>query len=133
MNPYDEAHLFVATIRILQFQLRCAPAIEDICAMMQISTEAGHTLCRKLEQRGIVITYSDPFTLKLGVGNHLEIENLPRQEQNDNTMAKELEKFKAKKKNMDKKVESIQAELEARKKNMFKDLEEQFKKKLREE
>ncbi len=101
--------------------------------MLGISVEAGHTLCRNLEKRDIVEIYQDPFGIKLAVANHLEIEKLPREAQSENTLAKELEKFKAKKVDMEKKAESIQAELEAKKKNMFKNLEEQFKKKLRED
>lgn len=132
MNPYDEAHLFVAAIRILQHQKSCSPAIEEVCSLLDISVEAGHAICRKLQQLNIVEIFEDPFTLKLAVANHLEIEKLPREAQSENTLAKELEQFLSKKKDLDKKVESIQAELEAKKKNMFKNIEDQFKKKMRE-
>lgn len=132
MNPYDEAHLFIAAIRILQHKKSCAPAMEDICSLLDISVEAGLALCRKLEQAGIVDTYEDPFSLKASVANHLEIEKLPRVAPTENALARELEQFMSKKKDLDKKVESIQAEIEAKKKNMFKNIEEQFKKKIRE-
>lgn len=132
MNPYDEAHLFVAAIRILQHQKNCSPSIEEVCSLLDISVESGHAICRKLHQLNIVEIFEDPFTLKLAVANHLEIEKLPREAQSENTLAKELEQFLSKKKDLDKKVESIQAELEAKKKNMFKNIEDQFKKKMRE-
>jgi len=132
MNPYDEAHLFVAAIRILQHKKQCAPPIEEVCSLLDISVESGLSQCRKLEQAGIVEIYEDPFSLKATVANHLEIEKLPREAQAENTLARELEQFMSKKKNLDKKVETIQAELEAKKKNMFKNIEEQFKKKMRE-
>lgn len=132
MNPYDEAHLFVAAIRILQHQKHCSPQIEDVCQILNISVESGLSQCRKLEKSGIVDIYEDPFSLKVSVANHLEIEKLPRQAASENGLAKELEQFLSKKKDLDKKVESIQAELEAKKKNMFKNIEEQFKKKMRE-
>ncbi|WP_136797245.1 hypothetical protein [Desulfosediminicola ganghwensis] len=127
MTPYDEAHLFIAATRILAHQKRCAPAIEDICELIGISVEAGHSLCRKLEQKGIVELFEDPFTVKVSVANHLEIENLPKKEAG-NTLAAELDQFMSKKKDMDKKVETIQAELDAKKKKMFSELEKQFKK-----
>ena len=132
MNPYDEAHLFVAAIRILQHKKLCAPSIEDICSLLNISVESGHSLCRKYEKLGIVELFKDPFSLKLTVAKHLEIEKLPKEAQSENSLARELEQFMAKKTDLDKKVESIQAELEAKKKNMFKDIEEQFKKKMQE-
>lgn len=132
MNPYDEAHLFVAAIRILQHKKLCSPPIEDVCAMLDISVESGHALCRKYEQLGIVEVLKDPFSLKMSVANHLEIEKLPKEAPSENSLARELEQFMAKKKNLDKKVESLQAELEAKKKNMFKDIEKKFKKKIRE-
>lgn len=130
MNPYDEAHLFVAATRILAHQKRSAPAIEDICELIDISAEAGHSLCRKLEAKGIVELYKDPFAVKVAVANHLEIESLPKEEVKNN-LAAELEQFMTKKKDMDKKVESIQAELDAKKKNMFGELEKQLKKSMR--
>lgn len=129
MTLYDEAHLFIAATRILAHQKRCAPAIEDICELIGISVEAGHSLCRKLEQKGIVELFEDPFTVKVSVANHLEIENLPKKEAG-NTLAAELDQFMSKKKDMDKKVETIQAELDAKKKKMFSELEKQFKKNM---
>jgi hypothetical protein len=130
MTPYDEAHLFVAAARVLFHQKQSSPPIEDICNLIDISTESGHALCRKLEKLGIVELFEDPFSLKVAVANHLEIEKLPRKEESGN-LAKELEQFMAKKKNMDKKVESIQAELETKKKSMFSDIEQKLKKNMR--
>lgn len=132
MNPYEEAHLFISTIRVLQHQMQCAPPIEEVCSMLSISVESGHSLSRQYEELGIVEIYQDPFTVKLAVANHLEIEKLSKELPDDNSLAKELEQFMSKKKDMDKKVETIQAELEAKKKNMFKDIEAQFKKKMQE-
>lgn len=132
MTPYDEAHLFVAAVRILQHQKNCAPAIDDISELLGISVESALSQCRKLQQAAIVDIYEDPFSLKVSVANHLEIEKLPREAVAENSLARELEQFMSKKKDLDKKVESIQAELEAKKKNMFKNIEEQFKKKIRE-
>lgn len=129
MTPYDEAHLFVAATRILAHQKQSAPPIGDICALINISDEAGHALCRKLEQQGIVELFKDPFSVKVAVANHLAIEELPKEEVG-NSLAAELEQFMSKKKDMDKKVQSIQAELEAKKKNMFSELEKQLKKSM---
>jgi len=132
MSPYDEAHLFVAAIRVRQHQKQSAPPIEDVCSLLNISEESGHAICRKLEKLGIIEIFEDPFGIKLSVTNHLELEKLPKKDKAENSLAKELEQFMAKKKDMDKKVESIQAKLEAKKKSMFSDIEAQLKKKMRE-
>lgn len=128
MDTYTEAHLFVAAIRILHHLKNCPPNLEDVCTMLQISIESGHTICRNLKKIGIIETFEDPFTIKLSVANHLELEKIPRQTVQENTLAKELEKFHAGKKNMDQKIADIQAELAKKKKEMFAGLEAAFKK-----
>ena len=128
MDTYTEAHLFVAAIRLLQHLNGSPPKVEDVSAMLHISVESGHTLCRNLQKFGIIETYEDPFAVKVSVANHLEIEKIPRQAAQENTLAKELEKFQAGKKNMDQKVADLQAELARKKKEMFADLEARLKK-----
>ena len=128
MDTYTEAHLFVAAIRILQHQKASPPNLEDVCKMLNISVELGHTVCRNLKKTGIIETFEDPFSIKLTVANHLGIENLPRQAAPENSLAKELEKFQAGKKNMEQKVADIQAEIARKKKEMFAGVEAMFKK-----
>jgi len=128
MDAYTEAHLFVAAIRILQHLNGSPPRIEDISALLHISVESGHTVCRNLKKLGIIETFEDPFAVKLAVADHLEIEKLPRQAAQENILAKELEKFQAGKKNMDEEIADIQAEMAKKKKEMFADLESMFKK-----
>lgn len=130
MDTYTEAHLFVAAIRILQHLNGSPPKVEDVSAMLRISVESGHTICRNLKKLGIIETYEDPFAVKLSVASHLEIEKLPRQAAQENILAKELEKFQAGKKNLDQKVADLQAEMARKKKEMFADLEAKFKKEM---
>ncbi len=128
MDAYTEAHLFVAAIRVLQYQNGSPPRIEDISDLLHISLESGHTVCRNLKKLGIIDTFEDPFAVKLAVADHLAIEKLPREEVQENTLARELEKFQAGKKNMDEKIADIQAEMAKKKKEMFAGLEAMFKK-----
>lgn len=128
MDTYTEAHLFVAAIKVLQHQGGSPPKVEDVSAMLRISVESGYTICRNLKKLGIIETFEDPFVVKLAVANHLEIEKLPRQTAKENSLAKELEKFQAGKKNMDQKVADIQAEMAKKQKEMFADLEARLKK-----
>ena len=129
MDPYSEAHLFVAAIRVLQFRNQSPPAVEELCGELGISLEAGLAIGRKLEKLSIVTISEDPFTIKFGIANHLEIEKLPRQKKAEDGLSRDLEKFLAKKKDMDKKVEAMQADLKKKKQ----DLQSDFEARLRQE
>ncbi len=130
MDAYTEAHVFVAAIRVLQHQQGLPPKIEDVCLILQLSVELGHTLCRKLARRGIIEVFEDPFSIKLAVANHLEIENLPKKATEENSLALELEKFQSEKKNVDQKVAAIQAEMAKKRQDLFADIEAKFKKEM---
>jgi hypothetical protein len=127
MDTYTEAHLFVAAVRVLQHLNGSPPRIEDVGEMLRISVESAHTTCRNLKKLGIVETFEDPFAVKLAVADHLEIEKIPRKAAQENTLAKELEKFQAGKKNLDQKVAEIQAEMAKKRKEMFAGLDAMFK------
>ncbi|KAB2928001.1 MAG: hypothetical protein F9K24_22305 [Leptonema illini] len=128
MDEYTEAHLFVAAVRILQHRQHSPPAVEEVGEMLGISVELAHAIRRRLTDLGILQSLTDPFTTKVSVADHLAIEKLPKVEREENALARELEKFHASKKDMDKKVADIQAELERKKKAMFADVEKMFKK-----
>ena len=130
MDPYTEAHLFVAAIRLLNYQKKSPPTIEEVCTALDVSVEAGLSVCRKLQKRSIVAISEDPFSIKLGIDNHLEIENLPRQQEDRDSLSKDLEKFMAKKKDMDKKVEAIQAGLQKKKQDLHSDFEARLRNEL---
>ena len=130
MDPYTEAHLFAAAIRLLHYQKKSPPTIEEVCAALDMSVEAGLSVCRKLQKRSIVAISEDPFSIKLGIDNHLEIENLPRQQEDRDNLSKDLEKFMAKKKDMDKKVEAIKAGLQKKKQDLHSDIEARLREEL---
>jgi len=130
MDAYNEAHLFVAAVRLLQHRGGCPPAIEEVAQMLDLSVEMAHSICRRLDKQGIVETLADPFTVKLGVANHLAIEDLPRTPGEDNSLARELEKFQSEKKNVDEKVAAIQAEMARKRQDLFAGIEAKFKKEM---
>jgi hypothetical protein len=130
MDAYSEAHLFVAAIRIRHHQLKTPPSLEDVCEFLNVSVEAGGAVCRNLQRLGIIETMEDPFSLRLSVTNHLEIEKIPRKPVEENSLARELEKFQSMKGDMNKKVATIQEEMKKKKQNMFADIEAKFKKEM---
>lgn len=98
--------------------------------MLSFSVELGHTLCRRLAKRGILETFEDPFSIKLAIANHLEIENLPKKLTEENSLAKELEKFQSERKSVEQKVAAMQAEMARKKQDLFADIEAKFKKEM---
>jgi hypothetical protein len=130
MDEYTEAHLFVAAIRVLQHLEGYPPKLEDVCELLRVSVELGHNVCRNLQKLNIIEIFTDPFSIKLAVANHLEIEKLPKQAAEENRLAKELEKFQAEKKNAEEKVATIQAEMAKKRQDLFADIEAKFKKEL---
>ena len=130
MDAYTEAHLFIAATRVLHHKGGCPPALEDVCTLLGFSVELGHTISRRLEKHGIVEILSDPFSVKLAVANYLEIEKLPKQQAEENSLAKELEKFQSEKKSTEQKVAAMQAEIAKKKQDLFADIEAKFKKEM---
>ncbi|OGR16289.1 MAG: hypothetical protein A2X81_14105 [Desulfobacterales bacterium GWB2_56_26] len=98
--------------------------------MLGFSVELGHTISRRLEKHGIVEILTDPFSVKLAVANHLEIEKLPKQQAEENSLAKELEKFQSEKKSTEQKVAAMQAEMAKKKQDLFADIEAKFRKEM---
>lgn len=130
MNSYDEAHLFVAAIRVETHRKKGPPSLGDVCSLVGISREVGHNICRRLKKLGAIDTVEDPFSIKLMVVDHLQLEEIPRQEEEKNSLSDELKAFSAKKKDMDRKVADIKKQLESKKKDMFADIEARLKKEL---
>jgi len=129
MDQYTEAHVFVAAIRVLEHQKKRPPTVEETCAMISISLEAGYALCRKLKEKGIVRTVEGNFGVKLFVEDHLKIEEMPRGEKK-NELAQELAEFKKKQQDKNKKVEAIQEELARKRNNQFAEIEAKLRKEL---
>ncbi|THB76565.1 MAG: hypothetical protein D6B25_09560 [Desulfobulbaceae bacterium] len=130
MDQYTEAHLIVAAIRLLRHKSGQVPSVEDLCGMLDISVESGLATFRRLETQGVLTIMEDPFSARVSISDHLKIEELPKEEQSENTLAKELEEFQSKKRDMDAKVEAIQAELAQKRQSMFSDIEKKFQEEM---
>ena len=126
MDQYTEAHVFVAAIRVLEHQKKRPPTVEEACEMISMSQEAGYALCRRLMKKGILRTVEGTFGVKLFIEDHLGIEELPKDEKK-NDMAEELAAFLKKQQDKNKKVETIQEELDRKRKEKFAEIEARFK------
>ena len=98
-----------------------------VCKALSISEERRHHISRKLSELEIIEVISGAYGTKLFVKNHLAIEEIP-QGDTDSKFDEALKKFQDRKKDLSRKVASIQAIQKEKKKKLFSDLEKQFKK-----
>jgi diadenosine tetraphosphate (Ap4A) HIT family hydrolase len=125
-DPYSKAHLVVAAIRILTHQETTPPSVQRVCQTLNFSVEEGLRLCRRLAERGIVEIMEGAYGNRLQVVDHLEIENLPR-EDTDDRLQEALEKFRSNRNQLDKKVETFKSQQEKKQKDLFAELNKKLK------
>ena len=126
---YSDAHLTVAAIRILERRNSVPPSVDDVCNFLSFSLEQGNFICRKLDTIGAIEIVEGAFGTRLFIKNHLALEEIPKGAKATG-MDEELKKFQDSRKELTKKVASIQAQQAEKKKNLFADLESQLKKHL---
>jgi len=126
---YTDAHLVVAATRVLEHRDSAPPTLDAVCEFISFSLEQGGHICRKLQEMEIVDMVEGAYGVRLYIKNHLKIEEIPRGEK-ESRLDDELKKFQSAQKELSKKVESIKAEQEEKKKNLFAKLEKEMKKEL---
>ena len=88
---YSQAHLMVAAIRVFEHNNSRPPTIDDLCRMINFSIEKGNFICRKLEEINVIEAVEGTYGTRLFVRDHLNIEDIPRGEA-DNNFEDELKK-----------------------------------------
>jgi hypothetical protein len=126
LDLYQKAHLFVAAIRVLEYQHHCPPAIETVCRLLGVSMEEGGFFLRKFEEAGILESVESPQGIRLAVQDHVKIEEIPRGA-SESLLDKELKNFQIARKGLTQKIESFQAAQAEKKKQMFAELEKKLK------
>ena len=126
---YTTAHLFVAAIRVLDHQEGTPPALEAICRLLDYSEEKGSYLLNRYREQGIVDMVKSGFNDRIVVGNHLAIEELPRDTE-ESRLEQELKKFKKGRDVMKEKVASIKAQQDQKKQDLFAEIEKKMKQKM---
>lgn len=125
-NYYQNAHLLVAAIRILDHQKSRPPSIEDVCRMVSFSLEQGNFICNKLEDMGAIEIVEGAYGTRLFIKNHLILEEIPQDEQ-ESRLDEALKEFQSSRNAYSKKVKSIKADQDEKRKNLFADLEKKLK------
>ena len=125
-SEYEQAHLVVAAIRLLEYQKNSPPSVEDVSRMLQFSIEQTERILRKLIQFQAVDRAEGAYGTRLFVKDHLAVEALFKAE-GESGLEKEIKKFQENRKPISQKIESIQAEQREKKKNLFAELEKKLK------
>jgi len=126
---YTTAHLFVAAVRVLDHRDGAPPSIESVCRLLDYSDEKGSYLLNRFKEQGIVDTVKSGFSDRIVVGNHLAIEELPKDTE-ESRLEQELKKFKQGKGVMKEKVASIKAQHDQKKQSLFAEIEKKLKQKM---
>jgi hypothetical protein len=129
-DMYTTAHLFVAAVRILDYQDGAPPALKAVCRQLKFSEEKGSFLLNRLMELGVVDTVKSGFNDRIVVANHLAIEDLPRDAE-ETRLEQELKKFKKGRNAMEEKVASIKAQADQKKQDLFAEIEKKLKKKIK--
>lgn len=127
VDNYDEAHLLVSAVRVLEYKKNLPPSVDDVCDLLERSNEWGNLVARRLRDKGIIQITETPFTTKLFVKEHLKIEEIERGKKTTK-ISEELDKFQQSKGKISSKVEEIQAGLKKKRKDLFAELEEKLTK-----
>lgn len=126
---YSSAHLMVAAIRVRAHCGSTQPTVDEVCALVSLSLEQGHYLCKRLEDLGIIEAVEGAFGVRLFIKDHLKIEDIPKNVK-ISTLAEDLKKFQDSKKGFSQKIESIKAAQEEKKKSLFAEMEKKLKEEI---
>ncbi len=131
-NPYNEGHLFVAAIRILEHINGAPPSLAQISELLKISSEQTGLVSRRLREAGIIAQVEGAFDDRWVVAEHLKLEEIPR-EIESTELDNALKKFQAERSKIAEKIESIKEQQALKKKELFAGLEKKLKKDLNKE
>jgi hypothetical protein len=126
---YSTAHLFVAAVRVWEYQNSTPPSVEDVCHILSFSLERSNFICKQLQDLGIVEAVEGAYGRRLYIKNHLKIEDIPKGE-TGSKLEEELSKFKKTQKEFTQKIESIQAKQAQKKKDLFAEVEKKLKQEI---
>jgi len=126
---YNSAHLFIAAIRIWEYQHGTQPSANDVSHALSLSAEHGLFLCRKLKEMEIIDEVESTAGNRLFIKDHMRIEDIP-QNVEDNQLADELKKFQDSQRNISSEITSFQAKQAKKKKDLFADMEKKLKAEL---
>jgi DNA-binding Lrp family transcriptional regulator len=128
-NQYQEGHLFVAALRVLEHRNTAPPTLAQIAELLKISMEQTGLISRRLQEAGIIRVVEGAFDDRWGIDDHQKLEALS-QEMEINQLDEALKQFKAEKNKIALRVESIKEQQAKKQKDLFSEIEKKLKKDL---
>ena len=125
---YDQGHLVVAAIRVLEHQKGIPPSVDDISRCLSLSAEQSSRICSRLQEADVIEVVKGAYGTRAFVRDYLRLEDLPKSEESAK-LADEVKKFQESRKGMDEKIAEFKAQQEEKKKSMFAELDKKLKKK----
>jgi hypothetical protein len=122
---YQDAHVFIAGIRVFEHLHSRPPALKDLSEILKISEEELSLLSRKLVDEHIATAIVSGAECRYGIGDYARIESLPREGETPK-MAEEISQFQNRQQSRLKELEKSLNE-GGEKKKMFSDLEKALK------
>jgi DNA-directed RNA polymerase specialized sigma subunit len=90
---YDVGHAHVAAVRVLHYRNGRPPTIEEVAEELGSKTELTNHRLRALERAGIVTIVENPFEAHVSVRDHLALEKLPA-EADENALSDAVADFR---------------------------------------
>ncbi len=78
---YEQAHVFVAGIRVYEHLHGRPPGLKGLADMLKISEEELSLLARKLQDRAVIGVITTGAEVRYSIADHVKIEDLPRGEE----------------------------------------------------
>jgi len=112
------------------YRHRRPPSVKELSEMLEISPEMGHRLCNRLHRLGVLEVVEGAFEERIYLQDHRKLEELPRQEE-ALSFEKELRQWRERSAKREEELRKLRADREAKKKDLFSDLERQLRQGLR--
>jgi DNA-binding Lrp family transcriptional regulator len=128
-NQYQEGHLFVAAVRVLEHRRGAPPTLDQIAELLKFSVEQTGWISRRLQEAGIIKLVEGAFEDRWGIEDYLKLEDLPK-DMETSQLDEALKQFKAEKNKIALKVESIKEQQAKKQKDLFSEIEKKLKKDL---
>ncbi|HPV28111.1 MAG TPA: hypothetical protein PKW48_00670 [Deltaproteobacteria bacterium] len=122
---YQGAHLFVAGIRVHEHLHGRPPTLAGLAQILKVSEEELSLVARKLSDEKIVTEVVSGSECRYGIGDHMRIEDLPRQAQAP-SIVDEITQFQSRQESKLKEIEKTLGDSRD-KKRVFSDLEKALK------
>ena len=125
MGTYEESHLVLAAVRVLESKGKQPPTAEDVAALLEWHPDRVGVVMRQLERLNAIHPVTSPFETRYEVEDHLALEQIERVDQGPG-FAGELAEFEAKSEAEKDRLHQLFGETETQRQEKLKSLDKDF-------